>query len=140
VQEWDEASESATKIIPDKEKAKALLKVISLREKNIDMMKGEEFMTLIVESYYEITKELITALMSIDGWKTVSHELLVGYLAKFYKEFSQAEIYVIDQLRKTRNDIAYRGLIIKSDYVTRNRNAIIGIINKLKQTVKRKID
>ena len=140
MQEWDEASESATKIIPDKEKAKALLKVISLREKNIDMMKGEEFMTLIVESYYEITKELITALMSIDGWKTVSHELLVGYLAKFYKEFSQAEIYVIDQLRKTRNDIAYRGLIIKSDYVARNRNSIIGIINKLKQTVKRKID
>jgi hypothetical protein len=101
---------------------------------------GPELTTLIVEGYYEIIKELITAIMSADGWKTVSHELLIGYLAKFYKEFSQAELHVIDQLRKTRNDIAYRGVMIKQDYLTRNKDAISKIINRLKQIVQRKIE
>src|SRR3989344_8406291 len=100
--EWNERSEQVSRVTPDKEKAKALLQVVELREKNIASMKADEFSTLIIEGYYEIIKELITAIMAIDGWKTLSHELLVGYLAKFYKDFSNAEISLIDQLRKTR--------------------------------------
>jgi len=102
-------------------------------------MNSDEFATLIVEGYYEMIKELITAIMSVDGWKTTSHELLVGYLAKFYKEFSYAEMQIIDQLRKARNDISYRGVRIKPDYLTRNRDSILKIINKLKQTVQKKL-
>lgn len=139
MQDWDDTSEQVSKITPDKEKAKSLLKIVSLREKNISVMSSDEFTTLIVEGYYEIIKELITAIMSIDGWKTVSHELLVGYMAKFYKEFSQAEIHVIDQLRKTRNDISYRGVVIRHDYLARNRDIILKIINKLKQVIQRKL-
>ena len=139
MREWEEYSEDVSRISPDKEKAKSLLQVVSLREKNINAMNPDEFATLIVEGYYEMVKELITAIMSIDGWKTTSHELLVGYLAKFYKEFSQAEIYVVDQLRKTRHDISYRGVAIKPDYLTRNKDSILKIINKLKQTVQRKL-
>lgn len=86
MQEWDETSDKVSRITPDKEKAKSLLQIIQLREKNIGIMKSDEFATLVVEGYYEIIKELITALMSVDGWKTVSHELLVGYLAKFCGE------------------------------------------------------
>lgn len=139
MQEWDGTSEQVSRIRPDKEKAKALLQIIALREKNINIMKSDELITLIIEGYYEIIKELITALMSIGGWKTISHELLIGYLAKFYKEFSQAELHTIDQLRKTRNDIAYRGVIIKQDYLTRNKDTILQIISKLKQIVQNKI-
>jgi hypothetical protein len=139
VREWEEHSEDVSRISPDKEKAKSLLQVVSLREKNINAMNPDEFATLIVEGYYEIIKELITAIMSIDGWKTTSHELLVGYLAKFYKEFSQAEICVVDQLRKTRHDISYRGVAIKQGYLPRNRDTILKILNKLKQIVQRKL-
>lgn len=139
MREWEEHSEDVSRISPDKEKAKSLLQVVSLREKNINAMNPDEFATLIVEGYYEIIKELITAIMSIDGWKTTSHELLVGYLAKFYKEFSQAEICVVDQLRKTRHDISYRGVAIKQGYLPRNRDTILKILNKLKQIVQRKL-
>ncbi len=137
--EWDERSEQVSKIRPDREKAKSLLKIISLREKSISNMKACEFTTLIVEGYYEITKELITALMSIDGWKTLSHEMLIGYLAEFYTEFSRAELNTIDQLRKTRNDIAYRGLIVNDSYLERNKESVLKIINKLKHIIKRKL-
>ncbi|MEW6062928.1 MAG: hypothetical protein AB1571_00965 [Nanoarchaeota archaeon] len=138
MKEWDELSEEVSKITPDREKARAILQIIALREININSM-GPELTTLIVESYYEIIKELITAIMSVDGWKTLSHELLVGYLTKFYKEFSHSEIYTIDQLRKTRNDIAYRGVIIKQDYLIRNKNSILRIIDKLKSILQRKL-
>lgn len=138
MKEWDERSDQVSKITPDKEKAKALLRVIALREKNINLMNSTGFTTLIIEGYYEIIKELITAIMSVDGWKTTSHELLIGYLAEFYKEFSQAELYIIDQLRKTRNDISYRGVIIKEEYLVRNKISILQIIDKLKQILQKK--
>ncbi len=70
-----------------------------------------------------------------DWTVTASHELLVGYLAEFYKEFSSAEIMAIDQLRKTRNDIAYRGVMIKAEYLTRRKADILKIIEKLKSMV-----
>lgn len=139
MQYWDETSDQVSRITPDKEKARALLHIIALREKNISAMKPDEFSTLIAEGYYEIIKELITAIMSIDGWKTVSHEMLIGYMAKFYKEFSNSELFVMDQLRKTRNDIAYRGVAIKQDYLARNGKVIQQIINKLKSVVQTKI-
>ena len=139
MREWDELSDDVSKITPDKEKAKALLHVVELRERNIRSMESDELTTLIVESYYEIIKELITAIMSADGWKTTSHELLIGYLAQHHKEFSQAELHTIDQLRKTRNDIAYRGVMVRKDYLTRNKGVILQAISKLKQLVHTKI-
>ena len=139
MKEWDENSNEINKVVKDKEKAMSLLKLIELREKNIKNLEKEEFATLIVEGYYEIIKELITAIMSVDGYKTLSHELLVGYIAKFYKEFSMFEINTMDQLRKTRNDIAYRGIIINMDYLERNEKPILKIIRALKEKVKSKI-
>ena len=103
MQEWDEYSDKVSRMTTDKEKARSLLQLVELREKDL-AGKKEEFVTLIVEGYYEIVKEIITGIMAVDGWKTVSHELLVGYLAQHYKEFSAAEIHLIDQLRKIRND------------------------------------
>ena len=87
MQDWDESSDKVSRIRQDKEKAKSLIKVVELREKNIAKINNDEFVTLIIEDYYEIIKELITAIMSIDGWKTVSHEILIGYLNKFTRNF-----------------------------------------------------
>jgi hypothetical protein len=134
---WDPNSPNVSKMTPDKEKARALLKIVGLRERDLET-KSEEFATLIVEGYYEIVKELITAIMSVDGYKTVSHEMLVGYLAEFYKDFSSAEIMMIDQLRKTRNDIAYRGVMIKPEYLSRRKEDILKVIAKLKNVVENK--
>lgn len=138
MQQWDEHSAKVSKITPDKEKARSLLQLVELREKDL-LAKSEEFATLMVEGYYEIIKELITAIMGIDGYKTVSHELLVGYLARFYQDFSPAEVQIIDQLRKIRNDIDYRGVMISPEYVTRNKHFILRIISKLKAVVTKKL-
>lgn len=138
MQLWDEDSEKVTKITSDKEKAASLLCLVELREKDLSIKK-EEFSTLIVEGYYEIIKELITAIMAVDGWKTLGHELLVGYVAQFYKELSSAEINLVDQLRKIRNDIGYRGIMVNTDYLKRNKELILNIIKKLKNILRKKI-
>tara|TARA_Y100000310_G_C20511472_1_gene729093 strand:- start:406 stop:828 length:423 start_codon:yes stop_codon:yes gene_type:complete len=139
MKEWDENLEQVSKITPDKEKAKSLIKLVKLREKDIKLKK-KEFATLIVEGYYEIIKEIITAIMSIDGYKTTSHELLVGYISKFYKKFSTSEVYLIDQLRRMRNDIAYRGVAVNEDYIHRNKERISKVISKLKNEVFLKLE
>ncbi len=138
MEEWDKDSEEISKVAPDKEKARSLLKLVTLREKDLTG-KTEEFSTLIVEGQYEIVKELITALMSVDGYKSLSHKLLISYLKEFYPDFSMQEIILLDQLRKIRNDIAYRGLMIKPDYLQRNKFEIIKIISKLKKLLLQKI-
>ncbi len=137
---WDETSDKVTKTYQDTEKAKALQKMIALHEKRAQLTPLPEMATLLVEEYYEIVKELITAILSCDGWKTTSHELLIGYLAKFYSEFNAAEIMLIDQLRQMRNDIDYRGVMINPEYIERNQTKILNIIKKLKTTVNKRIN
>ncbi|GEM_PF-440200 len=139
MEEWNENSEKVNKVRQDFEKARGLLNLATLRENKLSSFQLPSETTLLVEADYEIIKELITALMSVDGWKTVSHELLVSYLAKHYSEFLTQEIILIDQLRQIRNDIAYRGIMIKPEYLERNQQAILAIISKLKNTLNQKL-
>jgi len=45
------------------------------------------------------------------------------------------EIQKIDELRKVRNEINYRGTIIKKDYLERNELEFRNIIKKLQETL-----
>lgn len=136
---WDESSEKVSKIRPDSEKAKALLKMAELRERRAQTTLLPEMATLLIEEYYEIVKELITAIMSCDGWKTTSHEILIGYLEKFCLELTKAQIALMDQLRQMRNDIDYRGVMINPEYLERNKAEILAIIIKLKDITNKRI-
>lgn len=107
--------------------------MIEVREKALGLKDKMEFTSLIVEDYYEIIKEAITAIMAIDGYKTLSHEVLIGYLKEFYKQFSESEILLADQLRKLRNKIAYKGFFVEYSFLERNESDIKEIISKLKQ-------
>ncbi|MBS3108908.1 hypothetical protein J4227_00060 [Candidatus Woesearchaeota archaeon] len=140
MKQWDAKSEDVSRITPEMEKAKSLLLLVALRQKDLRTKeKSEEFATLVVETYYEIVKELITAIMSIDGYKTLSHETLVSYLWHYADNFGSSQIFLIDQLRKTRNDIAYRGIMISPEYLKRNKEQIHEIISKLKRLTESKL-
>lgn len=137
--EWDENCEDVRKISKDFELAKSLMKMIEERERFVRQIDPTKFTSIVIESYYEIIKEAITALMALDGFKTLSHEILVGYLKFFYKEFSDYEINFIDDLRKLRNNINYRGLFVKYNYWERNKDTINKIILKLKNALNKKL-
>ena len=139
MEQWDESSDKVEKQRPDPEKARGLLKVVELRELKLSSFELPAFATLLAEAYYEVVKELITGILTLDGWKTTSHELLIGYLAKFCPEYSRAEIVLIDQLRRMRNDIAYRGIMIPPEFLDRNQKNILSVISKLKKTLNQRL-
>jgi hypothetical protein len=130
---WKDSQEEVKRIAPDRQMAKAILKMIEVRMKALSLVDRKEFASLVVEDYYEITKEAITALMALDGYKTLSHEVLVAYLKEFYPQFSESEILLVDQLRQLRNKIAYRGFFITHDFLERTEARMKSIVSKIKR-------
>ena len=128
------------RIQPDRERAKSLIKMARLRHGKINLFDEESEVSLIIEIYYEVAKELVTAILFIDGYKTLSHMDLISYLKTNYKDdFDTFEIELLDQLRKNRNKIVYYGMFIESSYLKMNRKTIIAIISKLFDLCERKM-
>ncbi len=126
------------KITPDKERARNILNMIALIEERVKLQNAEKMAALIISDYYEIIKELITAILLVDGYKTLSHKDLIDYVKENYKEFSQHEISVLDNLRILRNRIAYEGFNIEKPYFSRNESLFKSIIIKLRKILEEK--
>lgn len=118
-----------TKTIPDEERASQMLQMANLRLKFWDRKLADEFTALKVEAYYDIIKELIFAHLYKNGYNCTNHLCLIAYLAEKFKDFD-FEIQKIDELR---NEINYRGLKIKTDYLERNDLEFKNIIKRLKE-------
>lgn len=136
---WQESQDEVRKVKSDKEMAKSILKMIETRLKVLKLKNKKEFASLIVEDYYEIIKEALTALMAIDGYKTLSHEVLIGYLKEFFPQFSEFDIKLADNLRQLRNKIAYKGFFINPDFVERNEAKMKEIVSRLIGILKEKL-
>lgn len=127
------------KITPDKEKARNILKMISLLEERIQKQDKKKMSALIIADYYEVIKELITAIILLDGYKTLSHKGLIDYLAEKCPQFGRHEITLLDTLRVLRNRIAYEGFFVEPSHLERNEESFKKIIKKLRVLIKNKI-
>ncbi len=139
--EWDECLKgdvaSATK---NTETAKALLKLCDAR---LEVAKGidiEKYPALLAEAYYEVIKELITALLAAHGFKSYSHLCLIAFVKEYYaSEFPAHDLELMDKLRKIRNDVGYRGIFTGWDFLGRNEKRILSVISRLRKLVEKKI-
>jgi len=108
--------EELTKITPNKEKAKSILKMVETTIEMINNLSTDKFPSNITKEYYEVIRELLSIVLLLDGYKTYgegAHKKLIEYVEKNYKEFSKYEISLIDNLRNTRNKIAYDGFLLR---------------------------
>lgn len=116
----------------DEERSNQIFQMASIRfefwNKNID----DKFVTLKVEAYYDIIKELIFAHLYKNGYNCKNHLCLIAYLKEKFKNFD-FEIQKIDELRIIRNEINYRGFFIKKDYLQKNEFEFKNIIIRLKE-------
>ncbi|MEK6933253.1 MAG: hypothetical protein AABW75_00060 [Nanoarchaeota archaeon] len=126
------------KIRPDKEQARSILRIAALIEDRIALENKPGMESLVVADYYEIIKELVTAIMLSEGYKTLSHKELIEYL-KEMKEFKEHEIRIADDLRILRNKISYQGFLIDPDYLKRNADNFKLIKEKLKNILTKKL-
>lgn len=107
-EDFIESGEVKTYLI-DKNLAVALIKDSLERADFVRrLVSREENPKYIIENIYDALRELIEAKLAVDGFKSYSHEATILYLKKF-KEFTDSEIEFLDELRKIRNKIKYRG-------------------------------
>jgi hypothetical protein len=68
---------------------------------------GKERPKYVLENAYEAIRELIDAVMEMDGFKSYSHEASIAYLGKL--GCASYDISAIDNLRRRRNGSKYYG-------------------------------
>ena len=131
---WKECVDEGiiTQSTPDEERSNQMLMMANLRLKFWDKKVADEFIVLKVEAYYDIIKELLFAHLYKNGYNCTNHLCLIAYLKEKIKDFD-FETQKIDELRKVRNEINYRGLTIKKDYLERNELEFKNIIIRLKE-------
>jgi len=134
--------EELIKTTPDKEKAQSILKMVETTLEMVRLIDKTKFPSNVTKEYYEVIRELTSIILLLDGYKSIgekAHKRQVEYLEANYKEFSKAEITLMDDLRITRNKIAYDGFFVKENYVDRKLADILKIIDKLKRLIAKKI-
>ena len=134
--------EGLIKITPNKEKAKSILKMVDTTIDMIGVIDITKFSSNVTKEYYDVIRELISVILLLDGYKTYgegAHKKLIEYLQTKNIGFSEYEILLIDDLRITRNKVAYDGFFVERDYIERKIRDIQKIIAKLKDIIKKKL-
>lgn len=88
----------------DEARAKSLVEGAERRKNVMEkyLTLNEETAVQIIEESYDVIRELLEAKLSIEGYKTYSHEAVVSYLTNI--GFSKDEVTFFDRLRdKARN-------------------------------------
>ena len=118
------------------EQARSLVELAKRRLESIEKRKDYEYPQLLIEDYYETMKELVSALIAVHGYKSYSHECLISFIRQFYPDtLASSQLRFLDDLRKLRSDILYRGREIAEDYLDRNSSEIERILELLFEKV-----
>lgn len=131
------------RINPSKERAKSILSTVDSTLSMVGQIDLHQFPTNLTKEYYDVIRELIGAVLLLDGYKTVgggSHRRLIKYLGDNYKQFDSDELILMNSLRRTRNRISYEGFKVREDYLKRKMAIIQIIIDKLKEIIKEKLN
>ena len=131
---WKECVDQGiiTETQADEERSNQMLQMANFRLEFWNKKVDEKFIALKVEAYYDIIKELIFTHIYKNGYNCTNHLCLIAYLKEKIQDFD-FEIQKIDELRKVRNEINYRGLVVKKDYLERNELEFKNIIKRLKE-------
>lgn len=137
---WDECREEYIREVEvDREKISSILKMCNVRLKVLKQIKlDEETASVIAEDYYEIIKELLTALLLLSRLKSSNHECLISFFKQNYPE-KEYETGMIYELKGIRNRINYEGLFIEKSYVEKNRLEFEHIIKFLGKEIEEKL-
>ncbi len=127
------------KISKDRDRAQDLF---NISKERLDIIKilPKDKPYKILEEYYEIVLGLITAIMYVDGYKTLSHVSAINYISKNCKTLSNNQVRIIDTMRKLRHGVVYYGKKVKEEYLTNNESEIKNIISILNKCVKDKLN
>ena len=89
------------------------IEIINLVKHKLEFWKkvmaiAEDYPTILIETHYELIKELLTALINKDGFKSETHDCLFYYMEEKHKDL-ELDFDFLHDLRRARNEINYRG-------------------------------
>lgn len=127
MEEYDKEIFRISKDIP---RTKDLIEMAKERLNLVIKSLPKEIHYKFLEEYYEISLQLITAIMYSDGFKTLSHVKAIEYL-KNYKEFSLFDVETLEQMRKFRHGVVYYGRKEGGNFFINHEKQIKSTIIKL---------
>lgn len=125
------------RITPDLKKAAALSKMANARKNILPKLKSTNYPTIIAETYYEIIKELLSAILLCRGKKAVGenqHKDIIEEARKD-KTLLEKEIQTITELRIKRNNSYYQGQQIEKIFLSNHEKELNNIISKLNKSI-----
>ena len=120
------------KVEIDKERINSILNKARLRLERAKISIKID-VSLTVEDYYEVIKELLTAYLLKNGLRSKNHQCLISYFYKKNPDYEK-EAYLISQMSFFRNRLNYYGEDIPKEFYEKNKiefEHIIKILNKL---------
>ena len=128
---WEECKNHLRTVDKDIQKANSILRMCKVRLRVLQQIAlDEETASILAEDYYEIIKELLTALLLLKGLKSDNHECLLSYFKKSYPD-KEYELSILYELKKARNSVSYEGLFLRKEYIERNKLEFLHIIKFL---------
>lgn len=123
----------------DLDKIKAIIKMTRLELKIIDKIEvSADTASKLAKDYYEIIKELLTALLLSHGLKSSNHECLISFFKSEYPTY-EYEAGIVHELKDIRNRVSYDGYFVDENYVIKNKMEFKHIIVLLNKLVKEKV-
>lgn len=130
------------KVTPDRDRALSSLKMAKTSLEMIEPLDISRFPSPLLKHYYEIIVELETAIILLDGYKTVgegAHKAMIDYLSSNYPEIGSSKLRLIDELRDLRNRISYEGFFVEPGYLQRKIKDIKKTVSKLVELLESKL-
>jgi len=130
---WDTCKkEHVRKVEADNEKINSILEMSSARLDFLKKQKADEkTASIITEGYYEVIKELLTALLLKNSLKSSNHECLISFFKNKFPKY-EYEVNILYELKNIRNRISYDGFFVDKTYLDKNKMEFEHIIDLLK--------
>ena len=123
----------------DSEKIKSIIKMTDIELRIISNIEvNKDTASKLAKDYYEIIKELLTALLLSRGLKSSNHECLISFFKANFAEH-EYEAKLIHELKNIRNRVSYDGYFVDEDYITKNKLEFNQIIKLLKNLISRNV-
>ncbi|MEK6914728.1 MAG: hypothetical protein AABW83_03700 [Nanoarchaeota archaeon] len=126
----------------DIEKARSIKKIVQERKDFIINFKRKVSTTIICENYYEIIKELATALFLCKGFKFVgdyAHKELIYEIVNLLN-LEESYLVFLDDFRTRRNGSLYYGERFEKSYLDNNGDKMDILISKIEIGLNRLLD
>ncbi len=94
-----------------------------------------EFVSFIVEDYYEVIKELLIAYLLKNGLRSKNHQCLISYFLKEHPEL-ETECVLIQQMSFFRNRLTYYGENIPMKFYLKNKKNFEFLIKLILEKLK----